>query len=43
MGIQLKNVSYSYKGKLQAVKAVDGVSYGFGPGKSGINADLPQL
>lgn len=43
MGIQLKNVSYSYKGKLQAVKAVDGVSYEFGPGKSGINADLPQL
>ena len=33
MGIQLKNVSYSYKGKFQTVKAVDGVSYEFEPGK----------
>ena len=33
MGIQLKNVSYSYKGKFQTVKAVDGVSYDFEPGK----------
>ena len=33
MGIQLKNVSYSYKGKFQTVKAVDGVSYEFQPGK----------
>ena len=33
MGIQLNNVSYSYKGKYQTVKAVDGVSYEFEPGK----------
>ena len=33
MGIQLNNVSYSYKGKFQTVKAVDGVSYEFEPGK----------
>ena len=33
MSIQLNNVSYSYKGKLQSVKAVDGVSYEFEPGK----------
>ena len=33
MGIQLHNVSYSYKGKFQTVKAVDGVSYEFEPGK----------
>ena len=33
MGIQLKNVSYSYKGKFQTVKAVDGVSFDFEPGK----------
>jgi len=32
MGISL-NVSYSYKGKFQTVKAVDGVSYEFEPGK----------
>ena len=33
MGISLKNVSYSYKGKYQTVKAVDGLSYDFEPGK----------
>ena len=33
MGISLNNVSYSYKGKFQTVKAVDGVSYDFEPGK----------
>ncbi len=33
MGISLKDVSYSYQGKLQTVKAVDGVSYDFAPGK----------
>ena len=33
MGISLKNVSYSYKVKFQTVKAVDGVSYEFEPGK----------
>lgn len=33
MGISLYNVSYSYKGKFQTVKAVDGVSYEFEPGK----------
>ena len=33
MGIQLKNVCYSYQGKFQTVKAVDGVSYEFEPGK----------
>ena len=33
MGITLNNVSYSYKGKFQTVKAVDGVSYEFEPGK----------
>ena len=27
MGITLNNVSYSYKGKFQTVKAVDGVKY----------------
>ncbi len=33
MGISLKNVSYSYQGKFQTIKAVDGVSYDFEPGK----------
>ena len=33
MGISLNNVSYSYKGKYQTVKAVDGVSYDFEPSK----------
>ena len=33
MSISLSNVSYSYKGKFQTVKAVDGVSYEFEPGK----------
>ncbi len=33
MSISLNNVSYSYKGKFQTVKAVDGVSYDFEPGK----------
>ena len=33
MSITLKNVSYSYKGKYQTVRAVDGVSYDFEPGK----------
>lgn len=33
MSISLKNVSYSYKGKFQTVRAVDGVSYDFEPGK----------
>lgn len=33
MTIQLKNVSYSYQGKLQTVKPVNGVSYEFEPGK----------
>ena len=33
MGISLKKVSYSYKGKFQTVKAVNGVSYEFEPGK----------
>lgn len=33
MTIQLKNVSYSYQGKFQTVKAVNGVSYEFEPGK----------
>lgn len=33
MSISLKNVSYSYKGKYQTVRAVDGVSYEFEPGK----------
>ncbi len=33
MGISLKNVSYSYQGRFQTVKAVDGVSYDFEPGK----------
>ncbi len=33
MGISLKNVSYSYKGKFQTVRAVDNVSYDFEPGK----------
>ncbi len=33
MGISLKNISYSYQGKFQTVKAVDGVSYDFEPGK----------
>lgn len=33
MSISLRNVSYSYKGKFQTVKAVDGVSYEFKPGK----------
>ena len=33
MSISLKNVSYSYKGKFQTVKAVNGVSYDFQAGK----------
>ncbi len=33
MSISLNNVSYSYKGKFQTVKAVDSVSYDFEPGK----------
>lgn len=33
MSIVLKNVSYSYRGKYQTVKAVDSVSYDFEPGK----------
>ena len=33
MSISLNNVSYSYKGKFQTVKAVDDVSYDFEPGK----------
>ena len=33
MGISLKNVSYSYRGKYQTVRAVDGISYDFEPGK----------
>ena len=33
MSISLKNVSYSYKGKFQTVKAVDDVSCDFEPGK----------
>ena len=33
MSIALKNVSYSYHGKYQTTKAVDGVSYEFEPGK----------
>ncbi len=33
MSISLKNVSYSYQGKFQTVKAVDSVSYDFEPGK----------
>ncbi len=33
MSISLNNVSYSYQGKFQTVKAVDSVSYDFAPGK----------
>lgn len=33
MSISLKNVSYSYKGKFQTVKAVDNVTYDFESGK----------
>ncbi len=33
MSISLKNVSYSYQGKFQTVRAVNGVSYDFEPGK----------
>ncbi len=33
MGISLKNVSYSYNGKYQTVRAVDDVSYDFEAGK----------
>ncbi|MGN1187662.1 MAG: ABC transporter ATP-binding protein [Lachnospiraceae bacterium] len=33
MPISLNNVSYSYKGRYQTVRAVDGVSYDFEPGK----------
>ena len=33
MSISLKNVSYSYRGKYQTVRAVNGVSYDFEPGK----------
>lgn len=32
MSISLKNVSYSYQGKYQTVRAVNGVSYDFEPG-----------
>lgn len=33
MSIELKNVSYSYQGKYQTVRAVNGVSWEFDPGK----------
>ena len=33
MSISLKNVSYSYRGKYQTVRAVNDVSYDFEPGK----------
>lgn len=33
MTIQLKNVSYSYRGKYQTVRAVDDISFDFEPGK----------
>jgi putative ABC transport system ATP-binding protein len=33
MSISLQNVSYSYRGKFQTVRAVNGVSYDFEPGK----------
>lgn len=33
MGITLDHVTYSYRGKYQTVRAVDGVSYVFEPGK----------
>jgi len=33
MSIQLRNVSYSYQGKYQTVRAVDDVSWDFEPGK----------
>ena len=33
MSITLQNVSYSYRGKFQTVRAVDNVSYDFEPGK----------
>ena len=33
MSISLQNVSYSYKGKFQTVRAVNGVSYDIEPGK----------
>lgn len=33
MGISLKNVAYSYQGKYQTVRAVNGVSFDFTPGK----------
>lgn len=33
MSVTLKNVSYSYRGKYQTVKALDGVSYEFEAGK----------
>ncbi len=33
MGISLENVSYSYRGKFQTVRAVNGVSYSFEEGK----------
>ena len=33
MSITLKNVSYSYRGKYQTVRAVAGVSYDFEPGR----------
>lgn len=33
MSISLKNVAYSYQGKYQSVRAVDGVSYDFEKGK----------
>ncbi len=33
MSISLKNVSYTYKGKFQTVRAVNDVSYDFEPGK----------
>ncbi len=33
MSIELRNVSYTYQGKYQTVRAVNGVSYSFEPGK----------
>ncbi len=33
MAISLNNVSYSYRGKFQTVRAVNGVSYDFEPGR----------
>ena len=33
MAVSLRNVSYTYRGKFRSVRAVDGVSYDFEPGK----------